>query len=554
TYDSGTNCTAGIGRLCQVTDASGTTQYGYDAYGNVTREQKTELGINYITTYTYDAGNRVLSLGTPDGRTITYTRDALRRITSVSATVNGSSQNLVSSRTYRPDGLLLSQTYGNGIAETKQYDLQGRLTNQFLGSADTRVYGYDANSNLTSLQSLPQVGSYTYDALDRLTVDSITSTPSSTVNLSYDPNGNRTSDGTNTYSYTANSNQLNQVGSNSITLDPAGNTTSDGTNTYSYNNDGHLQSVTQGTTSLGSYVYNFQRQRTQKTANSSTTVYHYDTNGNLILETGTDGTSKVTYVYAENVPIAQITRTGGIDTVTYLHTDHEGTPRLGTDNTQAVVWRWEGGAFGNTPPTGTANVNLRFAGQYADAESGLFYGGDRYWDPRLGRSITADRMDIRQHALRWQAVMGKVDVPSLQINSYAYVVNNPLRWIDSTGFEATAAAGAMSPPAPTAPTVRPLPPISIPWWAVPSAATTAILGGVAAALYSPQLCKNEEDCLKEWREAYERCKQLIYEQMQQAAGRKKKRNVTGVTGGYTDLEECARGLVSERCGGNAVRY
>ncbi|MFL6621624.1 MAG: DUF6531 domain-containing protein, partial [Sulfurifustis sp.] len=47
TYDSGTNCTAGIGRLCQVTDASGTTQYGYDAYGNVTREQKTELGINY---------------------------------------------------------------------------------------------------------------------------------------------------------------------------------------------------------------------------------------------------------------------------------------------------------------------------------------------------------------------------------------------------------------------------------------------------------------------------------------------------------------------------
>ncbi|MFL6621742.1 MAG: DUF6531 domain-containing protein, partial [Sulfurifustis sp.] len=45
TYDSGTNCTAGIGRLCQVVDASGTTQYGYDAYGNVTREQKTELGI-----------------------------------------------------------------------------------------------------------------------------------------------------------------------------------------------------------------------------------------------------------------------------------------------------------------------------------------------------------------------------------------------------------------------------------------------------------------------------------------------------------------------------
>jgi hypothetical protein len=63
---------------------------------------------------------------------------------------------------------------------------------------------------------------------------------------------------------------------------------------------------------------------------------------------------------------------------------------------------------------------------------------------------------------------------------------------------------------------------------------------------------SESDCDREWREARQTCRALIYEQLQQQAGRRKKRSVTGVTGGYTDVEECARGLVSERCGGNLL--
>lgn len=49
TYDNGSTCTSGIGRLCQVTDASGTTQYGYDAFGNVTTQVKTEPTRTYAT-------------------------------------------------------------------------------------------------------------------------------------------------------------------------------------------------------------------------------------------------------------------------------------------------------------------------------------------------------------------------------------------------------------------------------------------------------------------------------------------------------------------------
>jgi hypothetical protein len=67
-------------------------------------------------------------------------------------------------------------------------------------------------------------------------------------------------------------------------------------------------------------------------------------------------------------------------------------------------------------------------------------------------------------------------------------------------------------------------------------------------------CMNSEarDCAKEWREARSECAELIHEQQGQDAGRRKKRPIKGVTGGYYDVEQCARGLVSEACGGNRV--
>src|SRR5581483_8555751 len=121
TYDTngaGT-CTAGLGRLCQVTDESGMTQYAYDGFGNLIQQTKTELGTSYTTSYTYDAANRVASLTYPDNRVVNYTRDSLGRIQSVTTTVNASTQTIITNRTYRPDGLPTGQTYGNGLSEVR---------------------------------------------------------------------------------------------------------------------------------------------------------------------------------------------------------------------------------------------------------------------------------------------------------------------------------------------------------------------------------------------------------------------------------------------------
>jgi hypothetical protein len=48
------------------------------------------------------------------------------------------------------------------------------------------------------------------------------------------------------------------------------------------------------------------------------------------------------------------------------------------------------------------------------------------------------------------------------------------------------------------------------------------------------------------------CTELLREQQDMDAGRRKRRGIKGVTGGYRDVESCARGLVPEICGGNKL--
>src|SRR5580765_6119003 len=68
-------------------------------------------------------------------------------------------------------------------------------------------------------------------------------------------------------------------------------------------------------------------------------------------------------------------------------------------------------------------VCYKFTGKERDAESGLDNFGKRYHASSMGRFMTSDPMGIMKQKL----------VDPQQWNMYAYVRNNPLRFVDPTG-------------------------------------------------------------------------------------------------------------------------
>lgn len=74
--------------------------------------------------------------------------------------------------------------------------------------------------------------------------------------------------------------------------------------------------------------------------------------GRLLMETQSNDATIRACVWDDEAPVAQADRnsTTGQETLVYLHTDILGTPRLATNQSGAAVWRWEGGAFGESLP------------------------------------------------------------------------------------------------------------------------------------------------------------------------------------------------------------
>jgi RHS repeat-associated protein len=79
-----------------------------------------------------------------------------------------------------------------------------------------------------------------------------------------------------------------------------------------------------------------------------------------------------------------------------IHNDHLGTPQKMTDSTGAVVWSVDYKPFGEASITvSTITNDLRFPGQYYDAETGLNYNYFRDYNPTIGRYIEADPIGMQ---------------------------------------------------------------------------------------------------------------------------------------------------------------
>jgi len=106
-----------------------------------------------------------------------------------------------------------------------------------------------------------------------------------------------------------------------------------------------------------------------------------------------------------------------------------GTPRQLVNASGAVVWQAAYLPYGEAQVQANNAItnNLRFPGQYFDAETGLHYNWNRYYDPITGRYISADPIGLKGG-----------------LNLYGYVDGNPVNWIDPEGTNPLAVIGTIS--------------------------------------------------------------------------------------------------------------
>ncbi len=277
-YDT---CVNGKGRLCAMTDASGSTAYEYTAKGQAKKETKTIDSIQYATQYTYDQNGNLKTMTYPSGRAITYnyTNDH-------AVSVLNNAANLATNINYKPFGGVSSLTYGNGLTGSISYDNQYRITGITAGTIMNLSYPtYDANGNIMAINNTldpTKNKAFTYDALDRLSSATASGIWGS-LGWTYDGVGNRQTEGSTVYSYALNTNKLIGAGGTSFGYDNNGNTTSQAALSYTYNQNQRMIQAVNGATTAN-YTYNGNGQRVKKDVNGTVTIFHYSLSGQIIAE------------------------------------------------------------------------------------------------------------------------------------------------------------------------------------------------------------------------------------------------------------------------------
>ncbi|MCS6862740.1 MAG: RHS repeat-associated core domain-containing protein, partial [Abditibacteriales bacterium] len=128
------------------------------------------------------------------------------------------------------------------------------------------------------------------------------------------------------------------------------------------------------------------------------------------------------YVYGVN----RVSRDVNGSSYEYYHSDGLGSTRQLTSDTQSITQTTTFDAFGNIESNaGSSNNAYKYAGQWGyrnDGDDGLMHVGARYYDPLVGRFISADT---------W---LGDITRPQ-SLNPYVYCEGDSVNHVDPTGFD-----------------------------------------------------------------------------------------------------------------------
>jgi RHS repeat-associated protein len=121
-----------------------------------------------------------------------------------------------------------------------------------------------------------------------------------------------------------------------------------------------------------------------------------------------------------NIPIANVDTTGTTSTIAYVTADELGTPRAIANSSGTTEWQnpYQSNTWSEAALTSTGyTYNLRFPGQYFDAETGFVHNIRRDYDPTTGRYLESDPIGLGGG-----------------VSTYAYVESNPMAYFDPLGL------------------------------------------------------------------------------------------------------------------------
>ena len=450
TYDDTTGGNFGIGRLTQVTDPSGSTQFLYDAQGRVIADSRIILGQSYALQYGYDANGAVTSITYPSGHVVEFARASDGLVTGISARASAASAAtpIASNIAWLPfGGPLKSLSYGNGLALTHSHDLNHWLTGISLTGVSGAVldvtYARDANGNVSAVTDTAAAGrnaSYSYTDANRL---GSASGSWGSDSYTFDANGNRTlasrtttqGSGSDVATIEATSNRLTEIRdpqgtlARSLGYDAAGELVTqvhaDGRSfVYDYDARGRLAGISLNAAPIVSNAYDYLERRVSRTQTSggisSTVHYIYGDDGLLLAEhDGSTGALLREYIWLEGSLIAIVEGTVAAPAYSYVHTGHLDEPVMVTDAAGQVISSITRDPWGNAILlTGSAELSLGYPGQWHDQEGGLYQNWHRDYDPTLGRYIETDPIGLPGGT-----------------NLYAYVDGNPVNAVDPRGLQ-----------------------------------------------------------------------------------------------------------------------
>ena len=421
-YDHSGRCVASVEKTFTGSSASltygtavSTYLYHYDVNNNISRIQQSIAGSSWNMVYTYDKDNRGLTTTIGNDIVFTNSYDAIGRI---------QSKQIGLSTPYS-----IAVSYKNGVNGSSSVLLDTYRN----GADDAYSYTYDANNNILSVAQGEASSSYVYDAANQLVRANIynSNTDNYTATYTYDGNGNITAKSIYPYTIgelgTATStiqygyetagwtDQLTSYNGQSIVYDASGNPTTYLGQSLSWNG---LQLT--GVGGNISYSYDKDGIRQTKTVGTAITQYYY--NGNVLMGTY-DGTNKLLFSYDEQSNVVAVNYNG---TYYYYLRDGQGNIIKLIDGNGATVVSYSYDPWGACTTSGTMASTLgtlnpfRYHGYVYDEETGWYYLSSRYYNPEVGRYLSADTLSSTG-----QGVLG--------YNMYAYCLNNPTTNYDPSG-------------------------------------------------------------------------------------------------------------------------